>query len=184
MVARITPALLLLALPLAACGGDAPRNADAAPPADAVEATQASPAASGEGAAQEVIYASGQEAPSVTVWKSPSCGCCSKWIEHLEAAGFQVDARDVQSLVAVKQEHGIASEHQSCHTALVEGYVVEGHVPADVVARMLEEEPDIRGVAVPGMPIGSPGMEVGDQKQPYDVLALTHDGQAVVYESR
>ena len=122
--------------------------------------------------------------PLVRVWRTPTCGCCGDWVEHMRAAGFPVEVHDLPSLTAKKEEHGIAPEHQSCHTATVEGYLVEGHVPADLVRRMLAEGPDIRGLTVPGMPAGSPGMEVPGRKDPYDVLALLDDGSAVVYASR
>jgi len=124
------------------------------------------------------------ELPLVRVWKAPTCGCCGDWVEHIRAAGFPVEVHDVQTLTAVKEEHGISAEHRSCHTATVGGYVVEGHVPADLIRRMIEERPEIRGLAVPGMPVGSPGMEVGDRKDPYDVLALLTGGSVVVYDSR
>lgn len=119
----------------------------------------------------------------MVVYKSPTCGCCEMWIDHVEEAGFTVDAEDVQDLRPVKAENGITPELSSCHTAIVEGYVIEGHVPADVIARLLEERPDIRGLTVPGMPIGSPGMEQGTP-QPYDILAIGRDGSTSVYASR
>jgi len=140
-----------------------------------------SSAAGPDGAAQ--ASAAG-ELPLVRVWKAPTCGCCGDWVEHIRAAGFPVEVHDVQTLTAVKEEHGISAQHRSCHTATVGGYVVEGHVPADLIRRMIEERPEIRGLAVPGMPVGSPGMEVGDRKDPYDVLALLTGGSVVVYDSR
>ncbi|MGI9037363.1 MAG: DUF411 domain-containing protein [Gemmatimonadota bacterium] len=118
----------------------------------------------------------------VTVYKSATCGCCKSWVAHMEAAGFTVEAHDVDDLPAVKVEHGVRPEHQSCHTALVGDYVVEGHVPADVVRRMLEERPEIAGLAAPGMPRGSPGMEVpSGEKDAYDVIAFRADGTSEVY---
>lgn len=122
--------------------------------------------------------------PLVRVWKSPSCGCCGDWIEHIRAAGFPVEVHDVQNVMAVKTENGVPAEHASCHTATVDGYVLEGHVPADLVQRMLAERPDIEGLLVPGMPVGSPGMEVEGRKDDYDVLALNGDGTVMVYASR
>lgn len=127
--------------------------------------------------------ASGAE---ITVFKDPACGCCGKWIEHLQAKGFQVNVRetpDADELMALKIQHGITPALASCHTALVGGYVVEGHVPADVIERMLAEHPAIRGLAVPGMPVGSPGME-GPNPQRYDVLAYDQAGRTSVYASR
>jgi hypothetical protein len=105
----------------------------------------------------------------ITVHKDPNCGCCSKWVDHLRAAGFSVDAQDTTDLARVKQEHGVPPELASCHTAIVGGYVIEGHVPALAIRRLLAERPDAKGLAVPGMPIGSPGME-GGAPQPYVVV--------------
>lgn len=118
--------------------------------------------------------------PSIVVYKTASCGCCNGWVEHLREAGFTVDARDVRDLMTVKRDGGVPVQMSSCHTAIVDGYVVEGHVPAEHVARMVEERPDIAGIAVPGMPIGSPGME-GANPEPYQVLTFGHDGTAGVF---
>lgn len=122
-------------------------------------------------------------AADLVVYKSPTCGCCDKWVEHMQDAGFSVEPRDRVDLDPVKAEHGIARHLQSCHTAVIDGYVVEGHVPADLVRRMLDERPDIRGLAVPGMPMGSPGME-GPYTERYDVLAIGSDGRTQVYDRR
>ncbi|MGD2071228.1 MAG: DUF411 domain-containing protein [Gemmatimonadota bacterium] len=134
--------------------------------------------------AQTADYEVDPDLPLVRVWKSPTCGCCGDWVVHMRQAGFPVEVHDVQNLGEKKLEHGIAPQHQSCHTATVDGYVVEGHVPADLVKRMLADRPDIQGLTVPGMPAGSPGMEVPGRKDPYDVLALVGDGSVVVYASR
>jgi hypothetical protein len=123
---------------------------------------------------------SGQDLPTVLVYKAPSCLCCGGWIEHLEAAGFTVDARDVRDLMSIKRDGGVPTSMSSCHTAIVGGYVVEGHVPAKQVKRLLAEQPRIAGIAVPGTPIGSPGME-GPGATPYQVYSFTHDGQADVF---
>lgn len=131
----------------------------------------------GGGPVSEVAEAQPGE---VVVYKSPTCGCCAAWVEHMRGAGFQVRAVDTGDLAATKSELGVAPALQSCHTAVVDGYVVEGHVPADVVRRLLEEQPDVAGLAVPGMPVGSPGME-GPNPRPYDVLAFTEDGSARVF---
>lgn len=120
------------------------------------------------------------EPPVVTVYKSPTCGCCSKWVDHLRAAGFTVEAVDVADLSEVKTLNGITRNLASCHTAIVDGYVVEGHVPATEVERLLEERPDVAGLAVPGMPIGSPGME-GPNPQNYEVLAFDRNGGVRVW---
>jgi hypothetical protein len=124
--------------------------------------------------------------PSVAVFKSPTCGCCAKWNEHMTAAGYAVNSSDRTDMNAIKEEHRIPSALRSCHTALVAGYVVEGHVPADVVAKLLAEKPaGVVGIAVPGMPAGSPGMESPDGfKTPYQVMAFTKDGQSRVYASK
>lgn len=136
------------------------------------------------GAAAAVGYSTLRaEAPNVTVYKSPSCGCCGKWVDHLKANGFEVAVVDQDDLTAVKANHGVAADLTSCHTAVVEGYVIEGHVPADLIHRMLEERLAIVGLAVPGMPAGSPGME-GSTPQPYDVIAFDTAGNRTIYSSR
>lgn len=122
-------------------------------------------------------------AADVVVYKSPTCGCCGKWIDHMEKAGFSIDVQNRQNLSPVKAELGVPRGLQSCHTAMVGGYLVEGHVPPDLVQRMLDEKPDIKGLAVPGMPMGSPGME-GPRKDDYDVLAVGRDGRTRVYAQR
>jgi hypothetical protein len=121
-----------------------------------------------------------QELPTVLVYKTPTCGCCNGWVEHLEEAGFTVDARDVRDIMTVKHEGGVPANMSSCHTAIVDGYVVEGHVPADQVKRLLAERPEVAGIAVPGMPIGSPGME-GPNAKPYEVFTFAHDGTVGVF---
>ncbi len=121
-----------------------------------------------------------QDLPTVLVYKSPTCGCCNGWIDHLRAAGFTVDARNTTDIMPVKLESGVPVQMSSCHTAIIDGYVVEGHVPADQVKRLLAERPDLAGIAVPGMPTGSPGME-GPNARPYEVLSFTHSGEAAVY---
>ncbi len=145
--------------------------------------------ASGETAtARELVQttqASSETLPVVTVYKSPTCGCCSSWVDHMREAGFEVEAHDVNDLAEVKSRLGVFPQHQSCHTAKVGDYVVEGHVPADLVQRLLQERPDVAGLAVPGMPRGSPGMEMPDgTKDDYDVIAFTADGESTVYASR
>ena len=124
-------------------------------------------------------------AGSITVYKTATCGCCLKWVDHLRANGFTVDAKDVTeaALVSMKRDVGVPAELESCHTAIVDGYVVEGHVPADVIQEFLEEHPKAVGLAVPGMPLGSPGME-SDVKQPYNVLVFDASGASKVYRSR
>jgi len=120
----------------------------------------------------------------ITVYKTPTCGCCAKWVDHMKAAGFAPTVHDLPELSAIKAKHGIPANLQSCHTALVDGYVVEGHVPADVVQKLLKERPKVAGIAVPGMPMGSPGMEQGDLKDPYDVLTFDASGNTKVFAKR
>ncbi len=116
----------------------------------------------------------------ITVYKSPTCGCCSKWIAHLEANGFEVVAHDMENMASVKIENGIRREFTSCHTAVIDGYIIEGHVPAEDIQRLLRDRPAVAGIAVPGMPIGSPGME-GPNPQAYDVLTFDNLGNTSVY---
>lgn len=120
----------------------------------------------------------------IEIFKSPTCGCCSAWAKHMAHAGFAVDAQDIDqdALHDLKARFGITPELASCHTALVDGYVVEGHVPAEDVERLIAERPDAIGLSVPGMPIGSPGMEMGNQKEPFDTILLLRDGSGKVFE--
>lgn len=123
--------------------------------------------------------------PMVQIWKSPACGCCKDWIVHLEANGLATQVSDVGN-AAARKRLGIQDQYGSCHTALVGGYAIEGHVPAKDIHRLLRERPAGIGLAVPFMPVGSPGMdgpEYGDRKDPYDVLLLAKDGSARVYQS-
>lgn len=122
--------------------------------------------------------------PIVTVYKSPTCGCCTGWIDHLYDSGFAVVTQNVtyEELNAMKATYGVPQDLASCHTALVEDYVIEGHVPADLIATMLQEKMDVAGLAVPGMPAGAPGMD--GTPQPYDVFAFSYDGTATVYAQR
>ncbi len=123
-------------------------------------------------------------APSMTVYKSPTCGCCSKWVEHMKANGFNVTALDVEDIAVPMRAYNVPSSLASCHTAIVGGYVVEGHVPADVVSRMLREKPAITGIAAPGMPVGSPGMEVPGYKDAYNIISFDRAGKTAVYDKR
>ncbi|PHS70125.1 MAG: metal-binding protein [Cycloclasticus sp.] len=118
------------------------------------------------------------------VFKSPTCDCCGRWVSYIDEKGFGATTHHPADLNLVKQKLGIAPQYQSCHTGVSkEGYIFEGHVPADIMQRFLAEKPEnALGLAVPGMPIGSPGMEMGDQRDDYDVLLLNKDGSAEVYE--
>jgi hypothetical protein len=120
---------------------------------------------------------------SLLVHKTPTCGCCKKWIEHLESNGFSPSSKDHRSLQGVKEKYNIKPEYRSCHTAVSkDGYIFEGHIPSKYIAQFLAEKNlDAIGLSVPGMPLGSPGMEVGDRFTPYDVLILFKDGTSKVY---
>ncbi len=122
-------------------------------------------------------------ADEVVVYKSPSCGCCSKWVEHLEDNGFTVKSHNQRNMSGIKKAMGVPGHLQSCHTAKVGDYVIEGHVPADLVIRLLQEKPAVKGLTVPGMPMGSPGME-GPRKDDYNVLTFKEDGTTAVYANR
>jgi len=122
----------------------------------------------------------------VQVWKSPSCGCCKDWIAHLRENGFQVEVQEVSDTSAVRARLGIPMEYGSCHTGLVDGYALEGHVPASDIQRLLRERPAAIGLAVPGMPLGSPGMdgpEYEGRKHPYEVLLVRRWGLTRVFQA-
>lgn len=122
--------------------------------------------------------------PIVDVYKSATCGCCSKWVDHLRDAGFSARTTDTEDLASLKATHGVPRQVHSCHTALVDGYVIEGHVPAADIGRLLSERPDVAGLAVGGMPVGSPGMEMpGATPQPYNVMAFDQEGRTTVFQT-
>jgi len=120
----------------------------------------------------------------IEIWKTPTCGCCHLWVEHMKAAGFKPTIHDVPDTTPYRAKAGVPSSLESCHTALVAGFALEGHVPADLVRRAIKERAKIAGLAVPGMPMGSPGMEQGTRKDRYDVIAFTKDGKTTVYATR
>lgn len=121
--------------------------------------------------------------PPVTVYKSKYCGCCGEWIKHMEQNGFNVTTIETEALNEIKIKYGIPAPLASCHTALIGNFLVEGHTPASSIKRFLKDAPkNAVGLAVPGMPLGSPGMEQGNMKQPYDVLAFDKQGNTVVFE--
>lgn len=157
---RHSPVLLAIAfcLPLAACADPvAPPTASAQAPQPVLQ-TSAAP-------------------PAMRVHKTATCGCCSVWIDHMREAGFEVEAIDEQDLGAVKARLGVPFAKGSCHTAEIEGYLVEGHVPAEDIRRLLAERPDARGLVLPGMPLGSPGMEMPDgRRQAFTVELVDRDG--------
>ncbi len=119
-------------------------------------------------------------AAEVVIYKSPECGCCGKWARHLEGAGFTVKIRNVEDMEPIKRRAGVTDELISCHTAFTAGYVIEGHVPAPSLHKLLAERPDIRGLAVPGMPMGAPGMD-GGEREPYEVLSFAKGGKVALY---
>jgi|RhiMethySRZTD1v2_1073278.scaffolds.fasta_scaffold759607_2 hypothetical protein len=120
--------------------------------------------------------------PLVEVFKSPSCGCCANWVKHMQANGFNAHTTEVNDLTQIKTSRGVPAEAQSCHTAVVNGYVIEGHVPAADVLRLLKEKPAVSGIAVGGMPVGSPGMETPYVKaEPYSVLSFDKNGVTRVF---
>ena len=124
-----------------------------------------------------------QSSPGLTVYKDEGCGCCRKWVDHMRANGFGVTAHDVPDIDVIKKQLGVPGSLASCHTALVGGYVVEGHVPIADIDRLLAERPArVRGIAVPGMPVGSPGMEAPDGRvEPYQVVAFDAAGNLAIY---
>jgi hypothetical protein len=129
--------------------------------------------------------ATGTALPTITVYKGPECGCCDKWIALAKAEGFKVEVVVSEDLSAVKQKAGVPPAQEACHTATAGGYVFEGHVPLDLVRKVLETKPAIAGLLVAGMPPSSPGMEeVGQAHQPYEVLAIGRDGKLTPWERR
>jgi hypothetical protein len=124
-------------------------------------------------------------APSIEVWKSATCQCCGAWVKHLEANGFtvKVNAAEPSTLASLKRQAGVGDKLASCHTAMIDGHVIEGHVPATDIKRLVAERPEAIGLAVPGMPVGSPGMEQGAEFEPYDVLLVKKDGTTEAFAS-
>ena len=118
--------------------------------------------------------------PTITVYKDPGCGCCKNWIQYLVKHGYQVDAKDTPDIAGIKQTLGVPKALTSCHTAVVGGYLIEGHVSAEDIDRLLSQKPKIAGIAVPGMPAGSPGMD-GPRTQHYQVLAFDKNGKTSVF---
>ena len=127
------------------------------------------------------VLAAQADLPEVLVYKTPTCGCCSKWVAHLRAAGFTVRTIDLEDLGAIRRDWKVPSKLASCHTAKVGRYVIEGHVPAADIRRLLETQPRVDGLSVPGMPVGSPGMEQGSVVEPYDVLSFNAAGETHVF---
>ena len=170
-------ALAVLAVVLVSLSACTPQREDNS------SAGQATPAGSAA-LTEDVSATSARMAalPAVDVYKSPTCGCCEGWIEHLEENGYAVSSHDVNELSTLKARYQVPGQLQSCHTALVDGYVVEGHVPAEALGRLLNERPAVVGLAVPGMPTGSPGMEVdGYPNQPFVAMTFDSAGNAEAF---
>lgn len=166
---------LIVALALA--GALACKPGDANPPASsdlsAVPATSATSATSAD-----------TSLPVMTVYKSPTCGCCQSWVDAVKQAGFRVEVHDVDDVTPIKDDAGVPQGKRSCHTAIVGGYAIEGHVPPETIKKFLREHPAAAGLAVPDMPVGAPGMEMpGQPADHYDVIAFRSNGTTSVYES-
>jgi hypothetical protein len=130
-----------------------------------------------------IAEAVGVPGTRIVVFKGPACSCCDRWETHLEMAGFQVESRTIDDLHAKRRELDVPPSHRSCHTAVVDGYFIEGHVPADVIIRMLKTRPQLAGLVVPGMPFGSPGMTNGPAL-PFEVYAVDAAGKITLYATR
>lgn len=130
------------------------------------------------------VSAEGSGKPiDIVVHRSPTCTCCGKWLEHLKQNNFKVEDIVTNDVQSIKTKYGVNGELASCHTAIVDGYVIEGHVPASDIKTLLKTKPKVTGIAVPGMVNGSPGMEMGDQKDPYKVVSFDHENQVKVFNS-
>ena len=191
-------AILALGLTLAGCSADERQQASASSqgqtpttsssqdavesraPAGTTESDDQAVAVTDEAPVSSAAAVPADDLPEISVYKTPNCGCCSKWVDHLEENGFTVATYDMHNVTPRKDRLGVPQQLRSCHTATVGGYVVEGHVPADEIKRMLTDEPAISGLAVPGMPVGSPGMEIeGRPAESYIVAAFGPDGSHV-----
>ena len=175
---RVQRLHILTALVLAACS----TAADGTIAGDSVASTAREAAANVPASDSHVAALASVDSLLMTVYKTPTCGCCRAWVDHARQNGFHVTATDLADVTPVKNTHKVPADLVSCHTALIGGYVVEGHVPAEDIRRLLKERPDIIGIAVPGMPSGSPGMETG-QVDKYDVIAIGKDGSRKVWAS-
>lgn len=130
-----------------------------------------------------LMLGSAKASSSIEVYKSPTCGCCEKWVEHLKENGFTVTVHNDPQIMPIKKKQGVPEGLQSCHTAIVDGYTIEGHVPATDIKRLLTEKPKAKGLAVGGMPLGSPGMEMDDRKEPYNVILFDEAGKQTIFAS-
>lgn len=139
---------------------------------------------SGEADASSFTATGNTVYPEIVVYKGPQCGCCEKWADHLVESGFEVKVKEVTDLDRIKEKYGIPPHLETCHTAVADGYIIEGHVPAASVKRLLDERPQVAGIVVPGMPIGSPGMEEGppENYEHYRVLTFDEGGNTTVFD--
>lgn len=133
------------------------------------------------------LAAAGVSAPIITVWKTPTCGCCKEWVAHLRKNGFEVVTNDVDDTTAIRKKLSFPDQYGSCHTAKLGEYVIEGHVPAEDIRKLMQDKPVARGLSVPGMPLGSPGMEgtgpFAGERHAYKVLLVLNDGSSRVFKS-
>lgn len=176
--------LILLGLTLAGCGGGGTaRVEEKASTSPNKSETQTQNVTQQAESNQKTV--TGENGKAVTVYKSPTCGCCSKWEEHLTKSGFNVTSKTTDNMEEVRRQNGVPEKMQSCHTAVIDGYVIEGHVPADDVKKLLETRPaDVAGLAAPGMPPKSPGMQPeGEKPSGYDVLSFDRQGNAKIFTS-
>ncbi len=130
-----------------------------------------------------LFRAAGAPKVPMVVYKDPGCGCCEKWVGIMKTSGFAISVENTTGMAAIKRRYGVGDQLASCHTALVGGYIIEGHVPADLIQKLLKEKPRVKGLAVPGMVVGSPGME-GPNAQKYDVVSFDAAGRTTVYAKR
>lgn len=122
------------------------------------------------------------ETQAITVYRSPACSCCGAWIEHMQQNGFQIKEIKTDEIETVKEKYNLPQDLASCHTAIIDGYVMEGHIPANDIKQFLQQKPTLAGLAVPGMPVGTPGMEVGNKKQPFAVVSFDNKGKVKVFK--
>ena len=131
----------------------------------------------------DALQTTAQSDNAIEIWKTPTCGCCKLWVDHMRTNGFRPTVHDVNDVSPIKRKLGVPTSLESCHTGIVSGYAIEGHVPADIVRQMLKQRPKVAGLAVAGMPMGSPGME-GPRKDPYNVIAFERNGRTSVFAKR
>ena len=130
-----------------------------------------------------ISFSYAQMAKDMTVYKSPYCGCCGNWISQMKDKGFNIKVVERENFDDIKAKVGLTPQTASCHTALIDGYFIEGHVDYSAIKKLLTQKPkDVKGLTVPGMVVGSPGMEMGDKKDPYNIIAIKKDGSSQIYE--